>query len=1006
MKHIAARLILSATLVASAHSALAQDARLVAASGAAISAEPARDSAIAKLNAFLVQYPTSTLRPNALFQLGELLVRKADDDFAEAQRAVAGDSSRSADAPIRPSYEAAIARYEELVRRYPNFNQIGTAAYTLGTLYFRVQRYPDATRMFEVVTTGDSADVSTELRSEAFFRLGDAYFEVASRDRGAARQAGFVKAATAYERAVNVAPKGGDIYFLSLYKLGWSYYNQATRANQAEYTRAVDVFGRLVSEYDQLTPDQQAKLGLRGEAIEYMAIAFTQVGGAQAASEFFESRGGSSFKLPVLRRVAASLRDQGDFTRAVDAYRAVIAEAPTDSAALTAQREIVDIYQNRMLEPEQAQQARLALVETFGPGSPWAQANAALVAEATKAREEALRQSAQFALAQAQQKGGRPRFEQAAGLYGRYIQEFASSDSAQAVNFLYGEALFGQGEFARAGAEYSRAAYNYAGKDAKLAQQAGTNAIVALDSAVARNKSDRAAQDALFAGVDQFVAAFGETDVAKKALIQKGRRASESERWDVMAATFRSYAEKYPTDAYTPTAQKLVGDALYRSGQYAEAQAQWESAQKIALGAGRRALSDSITKLQTAAAATFADTLVKQGDYRRAAEEVYVAFAEKNPNDPKAPDALRNAIETYMLADSVARTRNDEAASRQARERAIELSGRLVTQYPTYRYRLQYQNLQARLLAETGRREDAVEALRAVIAATPTGPAKADAMVRLAVTLDSLDRKPDAAAAYEQFASAYPRDPRASGAQYNAAITYREAGDQAAAARAFGTFATRFPRDERASEARQARLDLLRSSGDTTAANAELARICTSPTADFKAACSARVGEANFRRGAALYPQYQSVKLVIPTVAQLTAAGVKRASVRKQTLLRTMTGHFTRAIESGSPEWLSAATFYAGLAQWEYGNFLKNAELPASLTDEQRAAAVQGASQQAEQNYEAARKTWQSLISKAEQESFSNAWVDRARDGIKGNVPETPPTSAVPSPAIFVGGIN
>ncbi|MBA3557279.1 MAG: tetratricopeptide repeat protein, partial [Gemmatimonadaceae bacterium] len=180
MKHIAARLILTAAFTAGGHNVLAQDARLAASAGVPIAAEPARDSAIAKLTAFLGQYPASSLRPNALFQLGELLVRKADDDFAVAQRAVSGDSTRAADAPIRPSYEGAIARYEELVQRYPNFNQIGAAAYTLGTLYFRVQRYTDATRMFEIVTTRDSAAVSTELRSEAFFRLGDAYFEVAS----------------------------------------------------------------------------------------------------------------------------------------------------------------------------------------------------------------------------------------------------------------------------------------------------------------------------------------------------------------------------------------------------------------------------------------------------------------------------------------------------------------------------------------------------------------------------------------------------------------------------------------------------------------------------------------------------------------------------------------------------------------------------------------------------------------------------------------------------------
>src|ERR671915_276658 len=89
------------------------------------------------------------------------------------------------------------------------------------------------------------------------------------------------------------SPSNGDIYFLALYKLGWAYYNQATAANQEEYRKAVDVFGRLVASYDQLSSEQQARLGLQAEAIEYMAIAFTPGGGAEAARQYFQGREGN-----------------------------------------------------------------------------------------------------------------------------------------------------------------------------------------------------------------------------------------------------------------------------------------------------------------------------------------------------------------------------------------------------------------------------------------------------------------------------------------------------------------------------------------------------------------------------------------------------------------------------------------------------------------------------------------------------------------------------------------
>jgi hypothetical protein len=173
----------------------------------------------------------------------------------------------------------------------------------------------------------------------------------------------------------------------------------------------------------------------------------------------------------------------------------------------------------------------------------------------------------------------------------------------------------------------------------------------------------------------------------------------------------------------------------------------------------------------------------------------------------------------------------------------------------------------------------------------------------------------------------------------------------------------------------------------------ELAAVCAAnPSGEFRAECASRAGEQSFRAGAALFPQYQAVKLVITSKAQLTAAGVQRASARKQQLLRDMSAQFTKAIESGSPVYIAAASFYIGLAQWEYGNFVKNVQLPSGLTDEERTAAVTGSERQATQYYDAAKKTWQALVDKAQQENIDNEWVTRAREALGGNVPATPPS--------------
>ena len=88
---------------------------------------------------------------------------------------------------------------------------------------------------------------------------------------------------------------------------------------------------------------------------------------------------------------------------------------------------------------------------------------------------------------------------------------------------------------------------------------------------------------------------------------------------------------------------------------------------------------------------------------------------------------------------------------------------------------------------------------------------------------------------------------------------------------------------------------------------------------------------------------------------------------------------------------IAAATYYIGFAQWDYGNFVKNVQLPGGLTDEERATAITGSERQATQYYDAARKTWQALIDKAQQEGIANDWVTRARGALAGSVPATPP---------------
>ena len=911
---------------------LASDTSRAVAAGASAG----RDGAIADLTAALAKYPKSAMRPRALMELGELLARKADADYAASQRA-----NGSAE---HPDYAAAMARFDEFLRDFPADGEADAAAYTLGSLAFLAQRYDESVKAFERVLPMEGSPY----RAEAFFRHGDAQFEMALKQSGDARKGLLKQSAVSYDKALSLAPPQGDIYFLALYKLGWSDYVQADRQSSEEYRMAVDIFARLVREMDRLPKERQARLALRQEAVDYLAIAITQLGGAEEAMKYLGAIPDPATRVVVMRRVARALRDQGEFANAVIAYRGTLEQAPDEAGALETRQDLVDLYQNRMLEPARAQEARLQLVDGLAPESRWGAANPARAAEAAVAREKALRESGEYALAEARKSqrsaSAVQAFAAGAALLTRYVREFPKADSAQRVSALEAEALFAAGDFLRAGTSFSRTAAAWT-TDSALMAVARRNATVAFDSALAHAPKDAAIRDSLFVAMDRFIALAPDAD-ARSATIVKGRRAAEGARWDVMAATFGAFEKRWPDDAFRPDASRLVGDALYKQGNYAGAQRQWQEAQSLAAKAGRKALADSVANTRFAAVSQAADSLSKGGSYA-AADSLLSGIAGDIGDANLAADALRNAIEVRLYADSLARIKGDSAASLRERKAAITAIEALSAKYPAYKHTFTYATVRAKLLSDVGRPADAVEALQGVIAAQAAWPGRADAMVRVAVLLDSLGRKAESAAA-------------------------------------FGAFIQQFPKDSRVATAQRLRVERLRAAGDSTAADADLARLCGKPPEGLAPLCAARAGAQAYRDGMAQWERYAGLKLEIKSKSQLNVAGVQKASAEKVAALRALNAQFTKAVASGAPEWVAAATFQSGLAQWYYGLFLRDAILPADLTDAQRAAASGGSKQQAQAYFDGAVKIWQALVDKAGAEGFDNAWVAKAKDALKG----------------------
>jgi hypothetical protein len=175
------------------------------------------------------------------------------------------------------------------------------------------------------------------------------------------------------------------------------------------------------------------------------------------------------------------------------------------------------------------------------------------------------------------------------------------------------------------------------------------------------------------------------------------------------------------------------------------------------------------------------------------------------------------------------------------------------------------------------------------------------------------------------------------------------------------------------------------------------------PTAN-RDLCAAYRARQALQSAVALFEPYRRINFVIRNKNQVSSPAALRAvQAPKQQALQRLAQRLSDVIKTGVPEQLAAATFYLGLAQWDYGNYLKNIQLPATgFTDEERAAATEGAAKLAEQEYARARSTWQALLTKVDAEEAlrndpgAQRWLALARGALAGDVPaEVPPPAPV-----------
>jgi cellulose synthase operon protein C len=418
-----------------------------------------REQAISAHERFIKAHPESEYTARRMFRLGELYFEESQENFlVENEKydelSILFDEGKLEYLPEPPQkdYRKSIALYKRIVRDFTDYEDLGAVYYMLGYTYSdESSRHLDPQRAEETYLAMLDNVPESEYRAQAFFRLGDLYFEENQNSRALAYYLEILEELRARSTEELLESGRDRIYELALYKYAWATYKiDDLEGAQALFMELLD----WAEEKEARTGDQT---DLRPEAVRYLAISLADkateidaspIGyGIQALSQ----RGERPWSFPVLVELAGILKDQARYEEAIEAYGRLQELKPNHPRGPEFQNNVITLYLNLVeADVRSAAQARVGLTENYGLDSQWYEVNKnnkAATAAATEYILEAL-QSVAFTYHAAAQESEDPNdYLLAARKYIEYLERYPFAKNAYELNYYLADCYFFMGDF-------------------------------------------------------------------------------------------------------------------------------------------------------------------------------------------------------------------------------------------------------------------------------------------------------------------------------------------------------------------------------------------------------------------------------------------------------------------------------------------------------------------------------------------------------------------------------
>ena len=914
-----------------------------------------RTEAVRLLEEFVASEPDEAAEmPDALLRLAELLWEQARADYLQAFAAWQEVPEANRGRTPTPQYERPLALYDRILENHRDFDRYDLVLYMKAYAYVERGETEAALALYRRILSD---------HPESRF-VPDAHFALAESQFGAVQ---YAPALVEYELVMQ--HPDSELYDISLFKSAWCLWRMGRTDDAAVRFRQVLDLGRGRG---RLTAAQRRRLReLQDEALDYLIQVFIEDENntARDVFAFLEEIGGERYGRRVLVRLSDTFMGQARYERAVEAYELLLEMDPTARDAPKWQRQIATSFAN-VDNTEKTIESMELLAQTYSPSSTWAtqQGDPERVDREWKRIERLIRRQAMRYHEEAQRENQDAKFNDAAKLYGIYLEHFQEAPQAYEVGFYRAEILFHRLErYDEAGDAYLAAArrnqsgeytkdalYNAIGAfervresqiencgrgnrrptpaptpapteqptepaaaeeaaDANVEGEATANARPEAqeDPCSGETQNDRKFSEA----IELYVELYPDDPDLPEILFRQGRLYYDRGVYDPAVRLFGQLLERFPESEYANPAGELILDSFNRAQDFANIET-WarrlKSAPAFSSDENQRRLDGLILQSMF----KVGEQLAERGEHAAAAD-AYFRAAREFPEDDRARQAFYNAgLERQQAGDLAG---------------ADEAYTQLVDRYPGSEEGAQGAWAGAQMYESIAQFGDAARFYELYGTKFEREEKAPDALynaVLLRLTNGDYDKAIEVG---RQYTERYPRREEVDDVYFFIGRAHEGNEDWSDAAQTYQQYIRRSRNPDREVEAQTRRAQVLMRAGDERAAERALeAAVRTGRRKRRRLADGLYyAAQARYLQGDAVLAEYEAIQIAGPP------EGLRQRLERKSELLRRAATIYADVVEFQVAEWITAALFQIGRSYELFAEAMRAFEVPEGLSEDE-----------------------------------------------------------------------